>query len=236
MIKAILLDFDQTLVDSTEGFRYAEKEAQKKIFENICVNSWEDFLSVYRPLRKQRHAESKLSRKALWEEVYWHYCRDCDLSLLEQWEDEYWQAVKERTVLFPDTLSTLRNLAGCYKLGAISNTQAQAGSQKHRLVQMPQVMECFETVIIAGEEGVPPKPDSRVFLACLEHLDVDPSEAVFVGDDWRSDICGATDAGLHAVWIKHHQLSRSWPEPDRDIAAPVITSLESLLEIDSLLS
>lgn len=236
MIKAVLLDFDQTLVDSAEGFRYAEKQAQKKIFDSIATTSWEDFLSAYRRLRKQFHAASNLSRKALWEEVYWYYCRASDAAVLERWEDDYWQAVKARTVLFPEALSTLRSLAGRYKLAAISNTQAQAGSQKHRLVEMPQVMECFGTVMVAGEGGVPPKPDRRVFLTCLETLGVDPSQAVFVGDDWRADICGATDAGLRAIWIKHHLLSRSWPQPDRDISAPVITSLESLLDLDSILS
>jgi len=236
MIKAILFDFDQTLVDSAEGFRYAEKQAQKKIFENILVTSWEDFLSTYRRLRKQRHAVSNLSRKGLWEGVYWHYCRDCDLSLLKRWEDDYWQVVKARTVLFPEALSTLQSLARRYKLAAISNTQAQAGAQKHRLMETPDLTECFDTVIIAGEAGVPPKPDRRVFLACLETLGVDPSQAVYVGDDWRADICGATDAGLRAIWIQHRLLSRSWPQPDRDISVPVITSLESLLDIDSVIS
>jgi len=236
MIKAVLFDFDQTLVDSAEGFRYAEKQAQKKIFENIIVTSWDDFLSVYRRLRKQFHAVSNLSRKALWEEVHWYYCRSCDPSLLERWEDDYWQAVKARTVLFPEALSTLQSLGRRYKLAAISNTQAQAGAQKHRLIETPHLMACFDAVMVAGEGGVPPKPDRRVFLACLETLDVDPSQAVYVGDDWRADICGAADAGLRAIWIKHRLLCRSWPRPDREISAPVITSLENLLDIDSILS
>lgn len=234
MIKAVLFDFDQTLANSAEGFRYAEKQAQKRIFENILVTSWDDFLSVYRRFRKQRHAVSNLSRKALWEEVYRHYCRPCDSSLLEKWEDDYWQAVKARTVLFPEALSTLQSLARRYKLAVISNTQAQAGSQKHRLIETPHLTECFDVVIVAGEAGVPPKPDPSVFLTCLETLDIDPSQAVYVGDDWRADICGAADAGLRAIWIKHSLLSRSWPRPDRDISVPVITSLDSLLDIDSI--
>jgi len=234
MIKAVLFDFDQTLVDSAEGFRYAEKQAQKKIFESIPVTSWDDFLSVYRRLRKQCHAVSNLSRKALWEEVYQHYCRPCDSSVLESWEDNYWQAVKARTVLFPETLSTLQSLARRYKLAVISNTQAQASSQRHRLIETPHLTECFDAVIVAGEAGVPPKPDGSVFLACLETLGVDPSQAVYVGDDWHADICGAADAGLRTIWIKHSSLSRSWPRPDREISAPVITSLDSLLDIDSI--
>ena len=35
MIKAVIFDFGQTLVDSAEGFRSAEKQVEKKIFDEI---------------------------------------------------------------------------------------------------------------------------------------------------------------------------------------------------------
>ena len=234
MIRAILFDFDQTLANSADGFRLAEKQAQKKIFRDLAITSWDDFISAYRRLRKQFHEKSNLSRKALWEEVYWHYCRQCDLSVLEEWENDYWQTVKAQTTLFPEALSVLQSLACRYKLAVISNTQAQAGSQKHRLVEIPRLTECFETVIVAGEAGLPPKPDKGGFLACLEVLGIECNEAVYVGDDWRTDICGAADAGLQPIWIKHRLLSRSWP--DVETSVPVITSLESLLDIESIVS
>jgi len=233
MIKAIIFDFDQTLVDSADGFRSAEKQAQKKVFQDLAVTAWDDFLAAYRRLRKQFHEASNLSRKALWEEVYWHYCRHCDLSVLEKWENDYWQTVKSRTTLFPETPSVLQSLAGRYKLAVITNTQAQASSQKHRLLEIPSLTDFFETVLIAGEEGSAPKPDTGVFLACLEDLGVDCAEAVYVGDDWRTDICGASDAGLQPIWIKHHLLSRSWP--DVETSVPVITGLESLLDVESIM-
>jgi HAD superfamily hydrolase (TIGR01549 family) len=234
MIRAIIFDFDQTLVDSADGFRRAEKQAQKKIFKDLAITSWDNFLAAYRRLRRQFHEASNLSRKALWEEVYWHYCRQSDLSVLEKWESDYWQTVKSRTTLFPETPSVLQSLAGRYKLAVITNTQAQASSQKHRLLEIPHLADRFEKVVIAGEGGLPPKPDKDVFLACLEDLGVDCSEAVYVGDDWRTDICGASDAGLQPIWIKHHLLSRSWP--DVDTSVPVITSLESLPDIESIMS
>ncbi|MBW7990150.1 MAG: HAD family hydrolase [Planctomycetes bacterium] len=234
MIKAVLFDFDQTLVNSGDGFRSAEKQAQKKIFQDLSITSWDDFLSNYRRLRKIFHTESNLSRKALWEEVYWHYCRQSDSSVLEKWENEYWETVKVHTVLFPEALSVLQNLAGRYKLAVITNTQAQAGSLKHRLVQMPNLTKYFEVVIIAGEDDLPPKPDISVFLACLEILGVDRTQAVYVGDDWNTDICGVTDADFQPIWIKHNLLTRSWP--NRETSVPVITSLDSLLDIDSIIS
>lgn len=234
MIKAMLFDFDQTLVNSAEGFRCAEKQAQKKIFQDLAITSWDDFLSAYRRLRKQFHEESNLSRKALWEEVYWHYCRQCDSSVLEKWENDYWQTIKAQTTLFPETLSVLQNLACRYKLAVITNTQAQTSSQKHRVVEMQRLTECFDIVIVAGESGLSPKPDNSAFMTCLEALGIDRTQAVYVGDDWRTDICGAADAGLEAIWIKHHLLSRSWP--DVETSVPVITDLKSLLDIESVIS
>ena len=234
MIKAILFDFDQTLVDSADGFRSAEKQVQKKIFQDLSITSWDDFLPAYRRLRKQFHAASNLSRKALWEEVYWHYCRQSDSSVLEKWEDDYWQTVKAHTALFPETLRILQSLARQYKLAVITNTQAQTGSHKHRLVEIPHLTEYFEVIIIAGEGDFPAKPDRNVFLASLEALGIDHTQAVYVGDDWRTDICGAADAGIQPIWIKHHLLSRSWP--DVKTSVPVITNLENLLDIESIIS
>jgi FMN phosphatase YigB (HAD superfamily) len=54
-----------------------------------------------------------------------------------------------------------------------------------------------------------------------------PQEAVYVGDDWRIDICGARDAGLKPVWIKHHSVHRNWP--DVGPFEPTITRLDDLL-------
>ncbi len=236
MIKAVLFDFDQTLVDSANGFRFAEKQVQRNIFEDMPDTSWDDFISFYRRLRRQFHKTSNLSRMALWEEVCRHFGRPYDSFMLEKWEDHYWLTVKALTSLFPEVPGTLETLSKQYKLAAVSNTQAQAGPQKHRLLETPQLTELFEVIIVAGEGGVPTKPDRTAFLTCLEMLNVDPEQAVYVGDDWNTDICGAADASVQPIWLKHHKLSRSWPEPDRDISVPVITKLDSLLDIDSILS
>jgi FMN phosphatase YigB (HAD superfamily) len=55
-----------------------------------------------------------------------------------------------------------------------------------------------------------------------------------VGDDYRIDICGAREAGLHPVWIKHHLVKRNWP--DVDTVVPVISSLDKLLGLERLFS
>ena len=230
MIKAILFDFDQTLVDSAQGFRKAEKNVQKEIFGDLALASWEKFLANYRKIRKKFHSQYNFSRKACWQEVYWYYCREHNSRLLENWELDYWQTVSDKTILFPETIPVLEKLASAYSLGLITNTQGQP-SNKHRITMFARLKKFFDVVIISGQAGIPPKPDPQAFYAALEKLSVKPHQALYVGDNWHIDICGAENAGLRTVWLKHHRVPRNFP--DVQTTTPVINSLDELLKISN---
>ncbi|MCP4690249.1 MAG: HAD family hydrolase [Desulfobacterales bacterium] len=233
MIKAVLFDFGQTLVDSADGFRSAEKEAKEKIFEDLfpggAAGDWEIFLSDYRKLRKEFHEKSNFSRRAAWRAVYEKFNHRPDLNRLERWEEEYWARVKRMTEPFPETLDVLETLSVDYQLALITNTQGQSSVGAHRIALFPELERFFQVVVVAGESGTPPKPDPAPFRICLRKLGILPGEAVFVGDDWRIDVGGSRDAGLHPVWLKHHMVQRSWPRVETSL--PVITSLEGLFDI-----
>jgi HAD superfamily hydrolase (TIGR01549 family) len=233
MIKAVIFDFGQTLVNSATGFRTAEKEAQDKLFTNLGLTVREDFLTIYRRLRKEFHDRSNFSRHSLWQEVFYYYCVAVDDELLVRWETEYWETVKYHTNLFPEVTAVLDSLRGRYKIALITNTQGQKASGTHRISLYPELEKFFKVIIVAGEAGMPPKPDPKPFDRCLDKLGISAAEAVYIGDDWRIDICGAKDVGMHAIWLKHHSVQRNWPEVEDP--APVITNLEELLDLEKLL-
>ena len=89
-------------------------------------------------------------------------------------------------------------------------------------------------VVVAGEGGVSPKPDPLPFRFCLAQLGIAPDEAVYVGDDWRIDICGSQAVGMHPVWLQHRLVERRWPAVKTSV--PVIDGLERLLDIEGLIS
>jgi putative hydrolase of the HAD superfamily len=130
-------------------------------------------------------------------------------------------------------LSTLEKLRLKYRLAVITNTQGQTNSGGHRFGRFPEMEKFFDRIIVAGESGIPPKPDPFPFLLCLEGLGVVPENAAFVGDDLRIDIYGAIAVGIQPVWIKHHSVRRSWP--DVAVHFPVITSLDQLLLMDRII-
>jgi putative hydrolase of the HAD superfamily len=234
MIKAVIFDFGQTMVDSADGFRRAEKDAQEKLFGHMALSLREKFMEHYRQIRQDFHSRSDFSRRAMWREIYHYYCLMPDEALLDTWETEYWATVKAHSVLFSETEGVLERLNTQFRVALITNTQGQPVSGTHRISQFPALEIYFRVIIVAGESGIPAKPDPTPFRMCVDALGVAPSEAVYVGDDWRIDVCGSRAAGLNPVWIKHESVKRNWPEVEPDV--PVITRLDQLHQLELLRS
>ena len=226
MVKAVIFDFGQTLVDSADGFRAAEREAQDRIFAALEGVERDRFMDVYRRVRKAHHERSRLSRREIWRSVCDALEQDIDERRLVAWEGDYWERVNALTRVFPEAVTTLDALRATHRLALISNTQGQADGGGHRLSAFPDLERVFECIVIAGENGIPPKPDAKAFLYCLRQMKLDPDECLYVGDDYRFDVCGARDVGMRPVWLKHHCVGRNWPLVDTDV--PVITSLAAL--------
>jgi|GEM_PF-223970 len=227
MIKAIIFDFGQTLVDSSEGFRQAETESQAAIFQDLRISDHDFFKNSYRCIRRKFHQESNLSRVNIWKAVYHEFSRKAPLVELLKWEFAYWQTVERHTKVFPEVMSVLKTLSNRYEhLALITNTQGQTNSHAHRFKNYPELAALFSVMVVAGEDGVPPKPDIQSFIVCLEQLGVAPYESIYVGDDWQNDVNGSRNAGLFPVWLKHKSVNRNYPEVKENI--PVISTLTEL--------
>ena len=226
MVKAVIFDFGQTLVDSADGFRSAEGEAQARIFAALEGVGRDRFMEHYRRVRKAHHERSRFSRREIWRSVFDALGQGIDERRLAAWEGEYWKRVNALTRVFPEAPDTLDALRATHRLALISNTQGQAEGGGHRLSAFPDLERVFECIVIAGEKGIPAKPDAEPFLHCLRQMKLDPDECFYVGDDYRFDVCGSRDVGMRPVWLKHRSVDRNWPVVDTDV--PVITSLDAL--------
>ena len=230
MIKAVVFDFGQTLVDSSEGFRLAEKEVQQKAFTALGLPDFGEFREVYRVVRNNFHAQSRFSRKAIFSELFRRYDQQADVALLTSWETEYWERVNAMTQIFPEAQKVLQKLQEqSFRLAMITNAQGQEIEGQHRLANYPELKHFFKTVVVAGEGGIPAKPDPAPFLLCLDALGLASNEALYVGDDWRIDVEGARAVGMLPVWLKHRLTQRNWPVVET-ANIPVIDTLEALLD------
>jgi putative hydrolase of the HAD superfamily len=231
-MKALIFDFGQTLVDSSKGFRQAEKNLQNSIFSELPGADREDFISCYRKIRQKYHADSDFSRSRLARAVLIRYGKNADPDRLRSWEECYWKTVTQQTLIFPEAISVLRTLKRTHRLAMITNSQGQQKAMNHRLDEFPDLKQLFEVIVIAGSDGIPPKPSPIPFARCLSLLNIHPSQSVFIGDDWRIDICGSFGAGIRTIWLQHEDIPRTWPAVISDV--PIIKNLKELLGIEEI--
>ncbi|MBV8633951.1 MAG: HAD family hydrolase [Burkholderiaceae bacterium] len=110
---------------------------------------------------------------------------------------------RERNVVnvFEDVVPGLALLGRHFALGTISNGFAD--------LEAIGLAGHFRTSIAAHKLGFA-KPDARIFHQACAALQVEPHEALYVGDDPLLDVEGAQKAGLRAVWM--NRFDRTLPE------------------------
>ncbi|MGE8499982.1 MAG: HAD family hydrolase [Pseudomonas sp.] len=121
---------------------------------------------------------------------------------------------------FPDTVTTLERLALRYRLGVITNGNAD--------VRRLGLADYFQFALCAEELGVG-KPDPKPFQEALKRAGIAAGQAVHIGDHPGDDIAGAQAAGLRAVWF--NPLGKTWDAdgaPDGEVRS--LSDLPALLE------
>ncbi len=69
----------------------------------------------------------------------------------------------------------------------------------------------FDAVVTSSEVGVE-KPDGRIFTEALRRLEVEPGEALHVGDSPLDDVEGAIAAGMEAVRLDRSRRHSGIPD------------------------
>ena len=100
-----------------------------------------------------------------------------------------------------DTLSTL---SVDYNLGMISDTGITPGRIIREVLKDYTILDFFDVTVFSDETGFY-KPHPIAFKTALSHLDCSPSNAIHVGDLLDTDIKGAIDYKMQAVWIRDPQ-------------------------------
>lgn len=86
------------------------------------------------------------------------------------------------------------------RLTLTSNTLATPASVTLQLLDSLELTEPFDDLVFSSEIGIA-KPRPEVFHSVAERADLEPGRVVHFGNDWRTDVLGALDAGCHALWF-----------------------------------
>ena len=87
----------------------------------------------------------------------------------------------------------------------------------------------FKAVFTSGELGFR-KPDPRFFSAIQSVLGLDPEKILMIGDDYRSDILGARQAGWRGLWFNPAGKTAPGLLPIQDGEVTHLADLPALLD------
>ncbi|WGT36847.1 HAD family hydrolase [Lysinibacillus sp. 1 U-2021] len=119
-------------------------------------------------------------------------------------------------------LKVLQTMKKQVQVGIITNGSTQRQKAK---ITHTGLASYFDVILISEEVGLT-KPDKRIFELALHQLQVQPNEALFVGDDLAKDIAGCQRARMKGIWYNPHRLTNPTDiKPDA-----VIHSFEQLIK------
>lgn len=206
-IEVVLFDLDDTLIDSRTAWRAGFVDVIGEAYGRypaLAAHASAEQLSddVFSPFVAEEHAaagggewDRTFVRRAFRRLLAEHGERDD--AFADDLFDAYDEAWPHHMHLFPDARATLEALGRRYPLALVSNGRSH--EQRRKIAQL-ELEQHFEVLAISEELGIL-KPDRAIFRHALDALGVQPSAALHVGDDARTDVGGAKAAGLSAVWV-----------------------------------
>jgi HAD superfamily hydrolase (TIGR01549 family) len=111
-------------------------------------------------------------------------------------------ARKETYVLYDDVLPTLKKLK---KRGLIVGLITSL-TKDMNLICSDLGLAPYVDFVVTAKEVEANKPEPPIFLAALERAGVAASEAVYVGDQYETDVVGARGASINPVLIDRYDL------------------------------
>ena len=189
MIKAVIFDMFETLVTHYNYPLYFGEQ----IAADIGISN-EEFQTIWNPSEEKRTI-------GLWtlEEVLENILREHD----RYSEDLLKLIVKKRVAtkqacfenLNPEIIPVLEAIKQSNrKIALISNCY----SEEVGVIRQSEIANYFDNMYLSFEQGIQ-KPDLKIFMKCIEELNVTPNECLYIGDGGSNELQAARDVGMTAL-------------------------------------
>ena len=225
MIKAVLMDIDDTLLDFGQSARAAMRQA----FAEYALPFSEQVYAVFTRIndelwraleRGEITAQELFARR--WNTIFAALGFTADGSGFER---RFLALLHATAIPIEGAADICAYLSKKYILCAASN--AFHDQQVNRLT-IAGLMPYFSHVFVSETLGFR-KPQKEFFDACRAFLpDVAADECVMIGDSLTADIAGGKNAGMKTIWYNHARR----PIPEHCAADQIV---DSLLELKNLL-
>jgi HAD superfamily hydrolase (TIGR01549 family) len=204
--RAVIFDYIGTLVNCRN---YTLDASKQNLHKSLMAEGFdfdeEKFIVAYdvahEKYRKVRYGQLREVTNAVWVSEAL-----CNLGFKVSADDHRIKAALN--VFFQDFIDTLELREGAKKLVKQSKEQCKVALISnfthapviYKSLRKMGISEFFNVVVVSEEVGWR-KPSAKIFQTALKKLQIEPFEAVYIGDSPIEDIKGAKEAGLRTIFV-----------------------------------
>lgn len=198
MLKAILIDVDNTLFD----FEASAMMALEKSAERYHINLPDNILSIF--IKHNNELWNEIENKSLtfpelqrlrFDRIF----KEAHIENIDGYEFEltFDEVFEDCSAKIDGAREMLSYLSEKYTLAIASN--ASRGQQTKRL-ESTDFIKYFDYVF-TSEELKAAKPDALFYKMIIDSIGIKAEDALMLGDSLKADIIGAKKAGLSTMWF-----------------------------------
>jgi putative hydrolase of the HAD superfamily len=196
MIRAVIFDLDNTLVDFMAMKRQAIEAAIQSMIDAGLELATDDVRGRIDAIYKERGIEFQ----NVFDQLLYDLFQKVDYKILSAGIIAYRRAREAALVPYPHVHLTLIGLLKRgLKLAVVSDAPAREAWLRLCSLNFHHLFDCVVTFDDSGER----KPNPAPFRRALEQLQVDPSEALMVGDWPERDVVGAAKLGIRTAFARY---------------------------------
>jgi putative hydrolase of the HAD superfamily len=212
-IKHLFFDLDRTLWDFDKNsfeelsFLYAKHRLHEK-----GISLSQEFIKIYKQINEkcwEQYRLNLLSKEDLRVKRFYDtflYFGIENKSLSKQFGDDYVMNSPKRTSLISGTIDLLEKLYPRFKMHIITNGFEEV---QHIKLSNSNLSKFFQVVVTSEMAGAK-KPSPKVFEYALDKSGAKLGESIMIGDDLNTDIKGAIDMGMRAIYFNPHSTQHSY--------------------------
>lgn len=219
MLKAILFDVDNTLLDFS-GFKRQTALAAAQAMRKAGVSSNEESLykKIFEVYEKNGIEYQRTFGDVLYSlEVNPHVIERAKQAAIIAYTKKKYECLKPR----PKAIQLLSSLQNNYKLGIVTDAPRDKAWQRLILAGL----DGFFFPVVSFNDTLEHKPSITPFRRALALLKLNPNEALFVGDNPERDILGAKKVGMTTCLAKYGCVGYN---EEMDVADYTIDKIEDL--------